>query len=67
MAILDFTKQEIEEIKSKIYLTELQEKILDMKLKGDLTEYGMAIKLGVSESTITYQWKKTKKKMLKVI
>lgn len=64
---IDFTKQEIEEIKSKIYLTELQEKILDMKLKGDLTEYGMAMQLGVSESTITYQWKKVKKKILKVI
>jgi len=63
----DFTKQEIEVIKSKIYLTELQEHILDMKLKGDLTEYGMAIQLGVSESTITYQWKKIKKKILKVI
>lgn len=64
---MDFTKQEIQEIKSKIYLTDLQEKILDMKLKGDLTEYGMAMKLGVSESTITYQWKKAKKKILKVI
>ena len=64
---LDFTKQEIEEIKSKIYLTKLQEEILDMKLKGDLTEYGMAIKLGVSESTITYQWKKVKNKIFKII
>lgn len=64
---LDFTKQEIEQIKSKIYLTEIQEKILDMKLKGNLTEYGMALELGVSESTITYQWKKVKKKILKVI
>lgn len=64
---LEFTKPEIEEIKSKIYLTNLQEQILDMKLKGDLTEYGMALKLGVSESTITYQWKKVKKKILKVI
>ena len=64
---LEFTKQEMEEIKSKIYLTSLQEQILDMKLKGDLTEYGMAMKLKVSESTITYQWKKVKKKILKVI
>lgn len=64
---LEFTKQEIEDIKSKIYLTDLQEQILDMKLKGDYTEYGMALKLGVSESTITYQWKKVKDKMLKVI
>jgi DNA-binding CsgD family transcriptional regulator len=64
---LEFTREEIREIKSKIYLTELQEKILDMKLKGDLTEYGMAMQLGVSESTIYYQWKKVKEKMLKVI
>ena len=63
----EFTKDEIREIKSKIYLTEIQEKILDMKLKGDLTEVGMAIQLGVSESTITYQWKKVKKKILKVM
>lgn len=64
---LDFTRKEIEDIKSKIYLTELQEKILDMKLEGNLTEVGMALALNVSESTITYQWKKVKKKILKVI
>lgn len=64
---LEFTKDEVKEIKSKIYLTDLQEKILDMKLKGDLTEYGMAIQLGVSESTIQYNWRKVKKKILKVI
>lgn len=63
----EFTKDEIKQIKEKIYLTELQEKILDMKLKGDYTECGMAMKLGVSESTITYQWKKVKRKILKVI
>lgn len=63
----DFTKQEIEDIKSKIYLTELQEKILNLKLEGNLTEYGMALELGVSESTISYQWRKVKKKILKVI
>lgn len=65
--MLDFTKDEIKEIKDKIYLTDIQEKILDMKMKGDLTEVGMAMELGVSESTITYQWKKVKKKILKVI
>lgn len=63
---LNFTKEEIKTIKEKIYLTELQEKILDMKLKGDLTETGMAMKLGVSESTIYYQWKKVRNKILKV-
>jgi DNA-binding CsgD family transcriptional regulator len=63
---LNFTKEEIKTIKEKIYLTELQEKILDMKLKGDLTETGMAMELGVSESTIYYQWKKVRNKILKV-
>jgi len=67
MAKFEFTRDEIKEIKSKIYLTETQEKILDMKMEGNLTEYGMAMELGVSESTITYQWKKVKKKILKVI
>lgn len=65
--IFDLTKEEVKEIKEKIYLTELQEKIFDMKLEGNLTEVGMAMELGVSESTITYQWKKAKKKILKVI
>jgi DNA-binding CsgD family transcriptional regulator len=64
---LNFTKDEIKTIKQKIYLTELQEKILDLKLKGDLTEVGMAMELGVSESTIYYQWKKVRNKILKVI
>jgi DNA-binding CsgD family transcriptional regulator len=63
----DFTKDEVKIIKEKIYLTDLQEKIFDMKLQGNLTEIGMALELGVSESTITYQWKKVKKKILKVI
>lgn len=67
MKIVELTKQEIQDIKEKIYLTELQEKILDMKMQGDLTEYGMAMELGVSESTITYQWNKVKIKILKVI
>ena len=65
--VFELTKQEVKEIKDKIYLTDIQEKILDMKLQGNLTEVGMAMELGVSESTITYQWKKVKKKILKVI
>ena len=65
--MFDFTKEEIKVIKDKIYLSEIQEKILNMKLEGNLTEVGMAMELGVSPSTITYQWKKVKKKILKVI
>lgn len=65
--MFELSRLEIEEAKSKVYLSELQEQILEMKLKGDYTEVGMALKLGVSVSTIQYQWKKIKKKILKVI
>lgn len=54
-------------IRSKIYLTDLQEQILEEKLKGNLTEQGIAIKLNISPSTVTYQWNKIKEKILKVI
>ena len=67
MKYFNLTKEEVKLIKDKIYLTDLQEKIFDLKLQGNLTEYGMALELGVSESTITYQWKKVKDKILKVI
>ena len=65
--MFEFTKQEVKEIKEKIYLTEMQKKIFDLKMEGNLTEYGMAMELGVSESTITYQWKKVRNKITKAI
>ncbi len=64
---LELSKNEVKEIKEKIYLSDIQEKILDMKMAGNLTEYGMALELGVSESTIGYQWKKAKRKIKRVI
>lgn len=64
---IEFSRDEIKIIKQKIYLTELQEQILDMKLDGNLAEYGMSLVCGVSISTIQYQWKKVKKKIRKVI
>ena len=67
LKITNFSKPEIAEIKSNIYLTKIQEQILDMKMEGDLTEYGMAIKLNVSESTIQYQWNTVIEKILRVI
>jgi predicted HTH transcriptional regulator len=63
---LEFTRQEVEEIKSKIYLSELQEKIFEYRLK----EYSitkMALLEKVSESTINRELKKVKKKIMKVI
>lgn len=63
---LDLTKQEIEEIKSKIYLSEIQERILEYRLK----EYSitkMAQIENCSESTINRELKKLKDKIDKVL
>lgn len=63
---LEFTKREVEEIKSKIYLSELQERIFEYRLK----EYSitkMAMLENVSESTINRELKKVKRKIMKVI
>jgi len=62
----EFTKQEVNEIKSKIYLSELQERIFEYRLK----EYSitkMSMLENVSESTISREIKKIHKKILKVI
>lgn len=62
----DFTRQEVEEIKSKIYLSDVQERIFEYKLR----EYSitkMADLEKCSESTISKEIKKLKKKILKVI
>lgn len=66
MLKLDFTKQEVDNIKSKIYLNELQERILDYRLK----EYSitkMSLLENCSESTINREIKKIKKKIMKVL
>lgn len=66
MAKLDFTKQEIADIKSKIYLSEDEEKILDMWLKGcyDVEIY---MELGLSQRTLSRRKKDIKKKIMRVI
>ena len=66
MLKLEFTKQEVEIIKSKIYLSELQERILDYRLK----EYSitkMAMLENVSESTISRELNKVKRKIMRII
>ena len=66
MLKFDFTKKEFEDIKSKIYLTELQERILEYRLR----EYSitkMAMLEHCSESTISREISKIKKKIIKVI
>lgn len=66
MLRLEFTKQEVNEIKSKIYLSELQERILDYRLmEYSITK--MAMLENLSESTINRELKKVKRKVMKVI
>lgn len=66
MLKLEFTKQEVDEIKSKIYMSEMQERIFEYRLK----EYSitkMAMLEHVSESTISRELNKVKRKIMKVI
>ena len=64
---LDFSKSEMEEIKSKIYLNKLQTKILDLKLENEYTIAGIAQKCNCSERTVSNQWKKIIEKIYRVI
>lgn len=64
--MFDFTRKEVEEIKSKIYLSEIQERIFEYKLK----EYSitkMALLEHCSESTISKEIRKLKKKIMRVL
>lgn len=66
MLRLEFTKQEVNEIKNKIYLSELQERIFEYRLR----EYSitkMAMLENVSESTINREIKKIQKKILRIL
>ena len=66
MLRLEFTKAEVDIIKSKIYLSEMQERIFEYRLK----EYSitkMAQLEHCSESTISRELNKVKKKIMKVI
>lgn len=66
MLRFELTKQEVEDIKSKIYLSEMQERIFEYRLR----EYSitkMAMLENCSESTINREIKKIKKKIMKVI
>ena len=66
MLKLDFTKEEVNNIKNKTYFSELQERILEYRLK----EYSitkMAILENCSESTISREIRKIKKKIIKAL
>ena len=63
---LDFSKEEYENIKNKIFLNEFQERIFEYRIK----EYSitkMAMLENCSESTINREIKKIKNKIKKII
>lgn len=66
MIKFDFTKKEVEDIKSKIYLSEMQERILEYRLK-ELSITKMADLEHCSEPKISKELNKIKKKIMKVI
>lgn len=66
MVKLDFTKKEIEDIKSKIYLTEDEEKVLD-KWLVEKTIVEMSLELSMSTATISRRKKSIIKKIMRVI
>ncbi len=63
---LNFSKNEIADIKSKIYLSEDEEKILDMRLLNYFITK-MAIEMNMSERTINRNIKNIKDKIRRVI
>lgn len=66
MLKLDFSKEEYENIKNKIFLNEFQERIFKYRIK----EYSitkMAMLENCSESTINREIKKIKNKIKKII
>ena len=66
MCKFDFTRQEAETIKSKLYLTEDEEKVFEMKLLNySITK--IALELNVSERTASRIIKRLKNKIMKAL
>ena len=66
MAKLSFTKKEVEDIKSKIYLTKEEEIIFDLWLK-EASIVETAMKLNMCDRTINRKRKEILKKIMRVI
>lgn len=66
MLKLNFTKAELQELKDKIYLSEIQEHIIEYRLK-EYSRVKMAQLENCSIQTIDREIKKLAKKILKVI
>ena len=66
MAKLSFTKKEVEDIKSQIYLTDEEDKVLELWLR-EATIVETSIKLNMSERTVCRKRKSIINKIKRVI
>ncbi len=66
MLKLNFTKSELQDIKDKIYLSEIQERIIEYRLK-EYSRVKMAMLENCSVQTIDREINKMAKKILKVM
>lgn len=66
MLKIDFTNEEINDIKSRIHFTPLQERIINYR-QDEYSITKMAMIENCSESTINREIKKIKRKIMKVI
>lgn len=66
MLKLNFTKAELEELKNKIYLSEIQERIIEYRLK-EYSRVKMAELENCSIQTIDREINKLAKKILKIM
>ena len=66
MLKLNFTKAELQEIKDKVYLSEIQERIIEYRLK-EYSRVKMATVEHCSLSTIDREISKISKKIMKII
>lgn len=66
MLKLNFTKSELQDIKDKIYLSEIQERIIEYRLK-EYSRVKMADLENCSVQTIDREIRKIAKKILKII
>ena len=66
MLKLDFTKYEVENIKSKVYFSPRQERIFEYRLR-DYSIVEMSMLENCSESTINREIKRIKKKITKIV
>lgn len=63
---LEFTKKEVDYFKENCYFTDEEEKILELRLRGN-TIISIAFMLHLSDKTVQGRIKSIKKKILKVI